>query len=363
MDFSSRLLSWYHNNQRPLPWRNSSDPYMVWISEIILQQTRMDQGIVYFKRFINHFPTVHDLAKAHEDSILRVWQGLGYYTRARNLHAAAKEIVENRQGVFPKNYADWIKLKGVGSYTAAAISSIAFGEFVPALDGNAYRVLSRIFAIDDCIDTSAGKKIYWNIAEGLMTGNEPGSFNQAMMDFGSLVCKPANPACRVCMYQRECLANLKNTVSKYPVRKPKKVASLRYFNYFYFLFTGDLGQSVFYIRQRIDNDIWKGLFELPMLETSKFADEIEIVNHRWWTNIFPDSDGFTFVHTPINIEHKLTHQTIKATLYIVLTDPSISNRLDDLFLQSNQKEFEKKAKPRLIERLLEKSRSGNHFLM
>jgi A/G-specific adenine glycosylase len=176
MDFSTRLLSWYHKYQRPLPWRHSSDPYQVWLSEIILQQTRMEQGVIYFNRFLRAFPTVNDLACAHEDSVLRVWQGLGYYSRARNLHAGAKEIVDNRQGIFPGNYKEWIKIIGVGSYTAAAIASIVYRECVPAIDGNVYRILSRIFAIEECIDTSAGKKVFRDTAEELIACSDPGGF-------------------------------------------------------------------------------------------------------------------------------------------------------------------------------------------
>ena len=363
MDFSSRLLSWYHTNQRSLPWRNSSDPYLVWLSEIILQQTRMDQGILYFHRFVDAFPTVQDLASAHEDTVLRTWQGLGYYTRARNLHAAAKEIVSNRQGVFPESYQEWINIKGVGSYTAAAVSSIVNGECVPAIDGNVYRILSRIFAIEECIDTSAGKKVFHETAEGLIACNDPGGFNQAMMDYGSLVCKPANPACGECMFNRECLAYLRHAVSKYPVRKPKKPGSLRYFNYFYFFFRNDPGQAVFYVQQRDSNDIWRGLFELPLLETKGAVTEMEVVSHQWWGKLFPDGLGYTFFHTPIAMEHKLTHQTIHARLYIVETDPAHNLKLDQLYLRSDKDDFEHKAKPRLIERLMGKVYALNHFLI
>ena len=361
MDFSSRLLSWYHKYQRPLPWRHSSDPYQVWLSEIILQQTRMDQGVIYFNRFVNSFPTVYDLARAHEDSVLRIWQGLGYYARARNLHAGAKEIVDHRQGVFPESYMEWIKINGVGSYTAAAISSIVYEECVPAIDGNVYRILSRIFAIEDCIDTSAGKKVFRETAEGLITCFDPGGFNQAMMDFGSLVCKPVNPVCRECMFSRECLANLRHAVSKYPLRKQKKIASSRYFNYFYFFVDNDPNQAVFYVQQRHSNDIWRGLFELPLLETKGAVTEWDIASHQWWKRLFPDGHGYTFFHVPIAIDHKLTHQTIHARLYMVRTNPLHTVKLDQFFSRSDKEEFENKAKPRLIERLLEKVYSFNPF--
>jgi A/G-specific adenine glycosylase len=188
------------------------------------------------------------------------------------------------------------------------------------------------------------------------------AFNQAMMDFGSLICKPANPACGECMFNRECLANLRQAVSKYPVRKPKKTASLRYFNYFFFFFSIDTGQTVFYVQQRNSNDIWKGLFELPLLETNGVVSEKDIVRHQWWDRLFPDGNGYVFFHAPMDMEHKLTHQTIYARLFMVKTDPLRTLKLDQLFMPSDKEDFEIKAKPRLIERLLEKVYANNHFL-
>ncbi len=360
MDFSSRLLSWYYKNYRPLPWRSSSDPYIIWISEVILQQTRMEQGIVFFNRFIHVFPTVYDLAKASEDRVLRAWQGLGYYSRARSLHASAREIVANRQGVFPETYAEWIELKGIGPYTAAAISSIAYGEAVPAIDGNVYRVLSRLLAIDKCIDTSAGKKVFKEVAESLLTEYDPGGFNQAIMDFGSLVCKPVSPTCNDCLFNRECLTYRRNAVSTFPVRKPKRKAVSRYFNYFYFFFFNDDGHTMFYVRQRSGDDIWKNLYELPLLETKSFVSEAELTAHPWWTELFPADCGCTFYHTPVAINHKLTHQTIHARFYRVMVDPLKISRLEARFLCSSLDAFEEMAKPRLIERFMEKESLTTH---
>ncbi len=351
MDFPSRLLSWYKENKRDLPWRQSDDPYTIWVSEIILQQTRMEQGLVFFHRFISTFPNICTLAAATEEEVLRTWQGFGYYTRARNMHAAAREIVGKHAGVFPTSHRALEKLKGVGPYTAAAVSSMAFGEIVPAIDGNVYRILSRLFAIDESIDTAKGKQLIREIAESLIDHNDPGGFNQAMMDFGSQVCKPAQPDCLNCMFNRECRAFLQGSISNYPVKNAKRKPIPRYFNYFYF-FSGSVHDAPFFVRQRLANDIWKNLFELPMLETLQPMAIKEVVSSNWWQDIFDDDQRFLFTRSPLDIKHQLTHQQIFARFYAVNIHRDLRLCLLKHFLEVTSNMYEKMAKPVLMERYM-----------
>lgn len=351
MDFPSRLLLWYKENKRDLPWRLSDDPYTIWVSEIILQQTRMEQGLVFFHRFISRFPNIYVLAAAPEEEVLRTWQGFGYYTRARNLHAAAREIIDKHAGVFPTSHQVWKKLKGVGPYTAAAVSSMAFGEVVPAIDGNVYRIISRIFAIDESIDTAKGKELIREIVESLIDQNDPGGFNQAMMDFGSQVCKPTQPDCLNCMFNRECRAFQRASISKYPVRNAKRKPISRYFNYFYFSWEPTHNGS-FFVRQRLANDIWKNLFELPMLETPQPLAMEEVVNSSWWHEIFDDDQRFIFTRSALDMKHQLTHQQIFARFYAVNIHQDLRLRLLKHFLEVTSDVYEKMAKPILMDRYM-----------
>ncbi len=218
----SALQSWFQQEARDLPWRQTRDPYAIWVSEIMLQQTRIDQGIPYYKRFMEAFPTVNALAEASEDQVLKVWEGLGYYGRARNLHKAAQVVINDRNGKLPKRAADWRKLPGVGRYTAGAITSIAFGEVVPVLDGNVKRVLTRLFDIADCIDDAVTENTLWAVAESLMPSSKPGDFNQAMMELGALLCTPKRPQCDICPVFACCEARTHGVQEQRPVRKPKK---------------------------------------------------------------------------------------------------------------------------------------------
>jgi A/G-specific adenine glycosylase len=225
MDISKEITAWYKQNKRELPWRRTKDPYKIWISEIILQQTRVDQGLNYYLRFIERFPNVETLAKAEEDDVLKYWQGLGYYSRARNLHYSAKYIMKELNGKFPKTFTELKKMKGVGDYTAGAIASFAYNEQVPLVDGNVYRFLSRLYAEDTPIDTTRGKKIFLELAKELLARQEAQIFNQAIMEFGALQCKPANPACIECPIQSKCLAFAKNEVDSFPVKSKKNKGS------------------------------------------------------------------------------------------------------------------------------------------
>jgi A/G-specific adenine glycosylase len=357
MHFSLRLLSWFLRHRRILPWRDTNDPYAIWISEVLLQQTRIDQGIVYYQRFLGAFPDVSALAAAPEEKVLRLWQGLGYYSRARNLHQAARYIMAERGGCLPESHRDWLGIRGVGPYTAAAIASIAYGEAVAALDGNGYRVLSRIFAIRESIDTSAGRKAFQELAEELIDRKNPGDFNQALMDFGSLVCKPARPLCTECIFQRECLAFNHRSVDTFPVRKPKKTTRTRYFYYFLFYREED-----FFIQQRKGDDIWKNLFELPLIETPEPLPGDQFLDHPMWQELFPAGSGFIFTHSPVSYRHLLTHQVIQATFFRVEINADAAGHIKKYFIQSDGKHFDSLAKPRLIEKFMAHHRRTARFL-
>ncbi len=352
MTFSDTLLKWYDEHRRNLPWRGLHDAYRVWVSEIILQQTRIDQGIGYYHRFVETFPDIYALATASEDEVLRVWQGLGYYSRARNMHETARNIVANHGGSFPQSSAKLIKLKGIGEYTAAALASIVFNENVPALDGNVYRVLARIFAVPHSIDTSPGKKTFRELAMQLMPDKRPGEFNQALMDFGSMVCKPVNPLCNDCIFQDQCLALQKQSVDKYPVRNIKRKVRERYFNYFLFQTNGPAGEPCFFIQKRTGNDIWKNMYELPLLETSSQLSEEEIFSNPWWKALFPaEKDVLIGKITPPML-HQLTHQRIHARLIHLKISSGDAKILRNRFRLTDNEGFNELPKPRLIEMLV-----------
>ena len=351
MNFSARLLEWYQCHGRQLPWRGSGDPYTIWISEIILQQTRVDQGVVYYRRFMASFPDVQSLAASSEEQVLRVWQGLGYYSRARNLHQAAREIATDRNGRFPTSYEEWLQLKGVGPYTAAAVASIAFGEPVPAIDGNVCRVLARIFALAPA--KGKGNSSFRELALQLIDARNPGDFNQAMMDFGSLVCKPARPLCWECIFNRECLAFLRDQVHLFPVKKAKKKPAARYFNYILFMYQPPAGELVFFVRQRTADDIWKNLFELPLLETAVPATEEDVKGSPWWRQFFPNGDGAIFAGSPRMLKHLLSHQTIHAVFYPIMVNKEAAVRLGKAYRQVSAADFDLLPKPRLIQHFLQ----------
>lgn len=258
---SSKIVEWYEEHRRPLPWRRTRDPYRIWLSEIILQQTRVLQGLPYYKKFIQRYPTVQSLAVATERDVLRLWQGLGYYSRARNLRKCAITVLKDYNGKFPDNFTELKLLPGIGDYTAAAIASFSFGEPVAVLDGNVFRVLSRLFGIHDEISSSVGKKKFTTLANQLVPVDNPGQHNQAMMEFGALHCTPANPLCADCFLKTACIAYANNWQSTLPVKKKPKKASLRHFYYFVVQRKGR-----FLMSKRPTGDIWTGLYEFPLLE-------------------------------------------------------------------------------------------------
>ena len=347
MSFSVRLLTWYAEHGRSLPWRETRDPYVIWVSEIILQQTRIDQGMDYFFRFLEAFPDVQSLASAPEDQVLRLWQGLGYYSRARNLHRAAKEMMGNYPGKLPGTYEQWLKVPGVGPYTAAAIASIAFGEPVPALDGNVYRVLARMFAIGESTERNPGKKIFREVAAGLISHEDPGAFNEAMMDFGAMVCTPLAPKCHECIFNRQCLARQQDAVDQYPRKKTPKAVRERFFNYFFFFFEEDEGHRHFLVRQRDRKDIWKNLYELPLIETPHEMSLEEILQSPGWKSWSLSDGDWVLAGTPVFFRHQLTHQLIHAKFYSLRISPEKANTFSNEFFLVEENAFEQMPKSRL----------------
>lgn len=309
---SSILIRWYDRNKRDLPWRDTTDPYIIWISEIILQQTRVDQGYAYFDRFVKRFPSVDLLAQAEEDEVLKLWQGLGYYSRARNLHAAAKMVLEKYQGVFPQDYTDVLSLKGVGEYTAAAIVSFAYDQPHAVVDGNVFRVLSRIFAVEEPIDSTKGKKLFFQLAQELLDDKRAGLHNQAIMEFGALQCVPVSPDCNSCPASVMCLAYAQDKVKAYPVKAGKQKVRIRFFNYFDVRY----GDGYMLLHKRTAKDIWQGLYELPLIETTEAMSVEELHRTDGFRRIFENGDELHMKYIT-QMKHILSHQTIHAAFYQV----------------------------------------------
>lgn len=316
MDFSEILTDWYSNNKRHLPWRETKDPYKIWLSEIILQQTQVRQGWPYYEAFVEAFPTVFELAKADESTVLKLWQGLGYYSRARNLHASAKYVVEELNGVFPTTYKTLLKLKGVGDYTASAIASICFNEPTAVVDGNVYRVLARYFGIDTAINSTQGIKEFKAIAQEVMDTRHPAEHNQAIMEFGAMQCTPKNPDCGSCPLNKSCVAFQKNKIDVLPVKlksaKPKK----KFFNYLVFL-SGD-GNTI--LEKRTGKGIWENLYQFPLIETPK---KIPFKSFELLAEEHTLLRGENFelrLYNDKPIVHKLSHQHLHTSFYIVLVD-------------------------------------------
>jgi A/G-specific adenine glycosylase len=305
--FSIKVTSWFQENKRDLPWRHTKDPYTIWLSEIILQQTRVAQGLPYYYRFLEQLPTVHDFAKAPQEEILRLWQGLGYYSRARNMHTTAKLIVEKYDGKFPDNYNELVKLKGVGPYTGAAIASFAFDEAVPVVDGNVFRVLSRVFGIETDIASSPARKEFTELAQSLIPENAPADFNQAIMEFGALQCTPQKPNCMFCPLQTECYAFQHEAQSQLPVKLKKTKVRNRYFNYFAI----QKGKE-FVMNKRPENDIWSGLYEFYLLETEEENTALDDIQDDFINELLLSGEVNQLVESK---KHILSHQRIFATLW------------------------------------------------
>lgn len=343
-NFKNILLGWYKENKRDLPWRKTKDPYKIWLSEIILQQTRISQGLPYYCKFLEEYENIQAFAMASETEILRNWQGLGYYSRARNMLKCAKMIVEWYHGVFPDNYLDLLKLPGVGAYTAAAMASISFDQTVPVIDGNVYRVLSRVFGIEEDIQSTRAKNLFRKLAEELMPEKNPGDYNQAIMEFGAMHCTPHNPGCESCIFSTQCYANLNKAQSRLPVNLKKNKNHIRYFHYLVIRYNDHI-----FMNKRENKDIWYGLFDFPLIESphqqidfsrdkiTRYLSKTHLIEHKR------------------NFKHVLTHQLIYAAFYRwsldSLADEFIIN-LPKTGRFYSMEEIEKLPKPGLIDKYL-----------
>jgi len=316
MNFKNELITWYSVKKRDLPWRKTNNPYYIWLSEIILQQTQIKQGLPYYEQFVTQYPTIFDLANASETSILKLWQGLGYYSRARNLHAAAKHIVNELEGKFPNNYKDLLKLKGVGDYTASAIASIAFNEVAAVVDGNVYRVLSRYFGIKTAINSTVGIKEFKALATSLIDKDQPATYNQAIMEFGALQCKPKNPDCKTCPLKDSCVALQKNLISELPLKLKKTKVTTKYFNFMVCI--DSYKQTI--IEKRTHKGIWHNLYQFPLIESDKSLtpEEFHLLNTE---NSFLETIDFDYsLFNEIDIIHKLSHQHLYTKFWIIETN-------------------------------------------
>lgn len=342
MNFTYQLLQWYAIHQRNLPWRSVENPYFIWLSEVILQQTRVEQGMAYYLAFCEKFPTVKVLAKASEDEVLKTWQGLGYYSRARNLHATAKVIAKERNGFFPSNYLDLLSLKGIGPYTAAAIASFAFGEKRAVVDGNVMRVLSRVYGLNDAIDSTLGKKSIETLANELIPENDPATFNQAIMDFGATWCTPKNPKCSACPFELTCIAHRENRVSELPV-KGKKTKVLPVW-YYYFWIEAD---GYIFIRRRGNDGIWKSLYELPNITSERdlpVEEALDLFAAEMGWNKSPE---VSFVSE--EIIHLLSHRRIHARfIHLNRTSSKLAG-----CLKISKNDWDNYGWPRLLEKYID----------
>lgn len=337
--FAKNLIAWYLRNKRELPWRSTQDPYFIWLSEIMLQQTRIAQGLPYYLKFIEAYPNIKKLADAPEDEVLKLWQGLGYYSRARNLHATAKFISRHRNGNFPNTFKELLELKGVGDYTASAIASISFNIPEAVVDGNVFRVLSRIFGIHTPINSAVGQKEFKKLAQQLIDPDNPGTYNQAIMEFGARFCMPQNPDCISCIFKTECFAYKNDMVSALPVKLRAKPVQKRFFNYLV-LITKD---EKTLLQQRLGKGIWEKLYEFPLIESSKKIGLKDLSKTEEFQNLTKglEMESVTLYNDQAVI-HKLSHQHLHTQFWIV----EIKDEHPDLIPVSN---IGKYAVPVLIE--------------
>ncbi|MBV1888147.1 MAG: A/G-specific adenine glycosylase [Urechidicola sp.] len=350
MKFSKSLIYWYLREKRDLPWRNTDNPYFIWLSEIILQQTRVDQGMSYYLKFIDQFPTVLDLANAKEYDILKLWQGLGYYSRARNLHFSANYIVDELDGIFPNTFSEILKLKGVGDYTASAIASICFNEPRAVVDGNVYRVLSRYFRIETPINSSRGIKEFKNLAQELLDENNPATHNQAIMEFGARMCKPQNPDCTICPLNDSCIALQQNKIKSLPVKDKKVKIRKRYFNYLVMI--SDNGKTKLNMRE--GKGIWQNLYEFPLIESENEIEVKELINQDNFKKLVANNKVSIQLYNKDVIIHKLSHQHIFTKFYIV-------KNCADIDAEISWKKIDDFPVPKLIHNFIEELKSTDIF--
>lgn len=345
--FANQLINWYEQNKRDLPWRETNDPYRIWLSEIILQQTRVAQGLPYYLAFIDKYPSVTHLAKATETEVLRLWQGLGYYSRARNLHACAKMVVDDFGGEFPNSFEGLLKLKGIGRYTAAAIASFAFEKPTAVVDGNVYRVLSRVFGIEEDISSSKGPKVFEDLANQLIDRDNPGAYNQAIMEFGAIQCSPKSPACGICPFSASCFAYNHDCIELLPIKTKKVKVKKRYFTYLVFKF-----DDRWFLKERVKKDVWQGLFDFHLLETKTISEPVELTFLIQQLGLEQAKIG-----VPSKIyEHVLTHQRIFANFVEINVDEQSLNKIigfDDRLESYSIEQIRELPKPVLISKYLD----------
>ncbi|MFO7657401.1 MAG: A/G-specific adenine glycosylase [Bacteroidales bacterium] len=347
MTVTETLSFWYAQRKRELPWRNTKSPYKIWLSEIILQQTRVEQGLNYYLKLVEQYPDVKKLAGAPPDEVMKLWQGLGYYSRARNLHNTAGVIANEYNGCFPDSYKSLLKLKGIGPYTAAAIASICFNEPVAVLDGNVYRFLSRYYGIEVPAGSVAANKIFEGHASALLDHKNPGNHNQAVMEFGALQCTPVNPACDNCPLKHGCIAFNNNKVNKLPVKSKKTKTTDRFFNYLVICHNGSI-----YLKQRTGNDIWKMLYEFPLIEGKEPGCETDIIGSATWKKMLGDTRDIRIVNISKVFKHLLTHQKIYARFYRIEIQKT-NHFLKDNYLLVNTNDIHRYPVNRLIEKYIE----------
>ncbi|MCF7559823.1 A/G-specific adenine glycosylase [Sabulilitoribacter multivorans] len=315
MIFSKTLTYWYSNNKRSLPWRETKDPYHIWLSEIILQQTQVKQGLPYYNAFTQKYLNVFQLASADESDVLKLWQGLGYYSRARNLHATAKYVANELNGEFPDNYKDLLKLKGIGDYTASAMASICFNEATAVVDGNVYRVLSRYFGIETPINSSKGNKVFKDLAQELLDKDNPAEFNQAIMEFGARQCKPQSPDCSVCPFNTSCVAHNENRIKDLPVKIKSAQAKKKYFNFLVFI--SEDGKTI--LEKRKTKGIWQNLYQFPLIETNSIIEAKSFRQHLKSHDLLKEESFELSLYNKEPIVHKLSHQHLFTNFWIVNT--------------------------------------------
>jgi A/G-specific adenine glycosylase len=345
--FSSRIIRWYEQHKRDLPWRDTKDVYLIWLSEIILQQTRVKQGTPYYNRFVNQFPTIIDLANASIDDVLKLWQGLGYYSRARNLHKTAVLIKQNFNGVFPDKYSDIRALKGVGEYTASAIASFAYNKPYPVVDGNVMRVISRLFGIYLPINSKEGKNKIYEIANILIDKKYPSAFNQAIMEFGAIQCIPIKPICSSCIFKTNCYSFINDCVNNLPVKFKKNKRKERFFNYLVIHYNNN-NKDFFYLKKRRADDIWKGLYDFPLIETNEIFDYNRLIKDKECGKIFGNT-AYEYKEVSKLYKHQLTHQKIISQFFSFCISKKLVSIQSDSFVLIEMKDFKKYAVPKLID--------------
>jgi A/G-specific adenine glycosylase len=345
MSISSTFINWYLQKKRNLPWRHTQNPYEIWVSEVILQQTRVAQGIGYYHRFLNSFPTLESLANADLEDVLKVWQGLGYYSRARNLHEGARYVLQQYSGILPASFFELLKIKGIGEYSASAIASFAYNLPYAVVDGNVSRVISRIYGVYDPVNSTVGMKSIRDIASQILDTERPGINNQAIMEFGAIQCTVKNPDCAVCPLNNECHAFARGAVDTLPIKIKKQKVRNRYFHYLILSF-----EDAIIMQKRTEKDIWEGLYEFPLIETDEPATIEMLSGHATWLTFFQNS-SVNITHQSNGYKHLLSHQKINAT-FIHITSETYPSGLSNQSLLVQKKDIEKYPIPKLIENYL-----------